>query len=99
FSVIRARNPLICAWNALAALLFHRWHIAGSPPPTFADSMWHGTLVIAPRSRTPSPSSDRRNSVLSDVTMEPSVAGFATIGERLDFVHSLLPDERLPMER
>ncbi|KAI8326510.1 hypothetical protein GQ54DRAFT_330121 [Martensiomyces pterosporus] len=99
FSVIRSRNPLLCSWNALAAVLFYRWHVAGSPPPTFADTSWHSTLVISGRSSdsaSPLTSGSRRGSGLSDAAME---SGYVSVFERLNLVRDLLPDERLPMER
>ncbi|KAJ2217913.1 hypothetical protein EV179_000057 [Coemansia sp. RSA 487] len=102
FSIIRSRNPLFCAWNALATLLFYRWHIAEQPEPTFANASWQNMLVIPSAPNSPdmstSPGLDaRRNSTgLPAVAIE---SGRVSADERLDLVRDLLPPEMLPIER
>ncbi|KAJ2327802.1 hypothetical protein IWW51_001544 [Coemansia sp. RSA 2702] len=87
FSVIRARNPLQCLWNALGTMLFYHWHVANSPPPTFADTAWQNSLVL------PMQSSDA--AMLSAAAME---TGHISPSERLGLVRDLLPSHKLPVE-
>ncbi|KAJ1966253.1 hypothetical protein GGI12_000215 [Dipsacomyces acuminosporus] len=94
FSVVRSRNPLLCSWNALATMLFYRWHAAGSPPPTFADTSWHSIMVI-PRY----PDQRRGSSPLRSGDSGAAESGLLSVFERLNLVRDLLPGEKLPMER
>ncbi|PIA13405.1 hypothetical protein COEREDRAFT_83518 [Coemansia reversa NRRL 1564] len=38
--LLRHRGILQCPWNALAMLLFYKWHVLNEPPPDFTDSSW-----------------------------------------------------------
>ncbi|KAJ2661755.1 hypothetical protein IW148_003264 [Coemansia sp. RSA 1199] len=88
FSIIRARNPLHCPWNALGAMLFYHWHIGNSPPPTFADATWQSSLVLPMQSSDAAP--------VSAAAME---TGFVTLAERIGLAQMLLPQHKLPIER
>ncbi|KAJ2851382.1 hypothetical protein IWW36_001149 [Coemansia brasiliensis] len=88
FSIIRARNPLLCPWNALGTMLFYHWHISNSPPPTFADNAWQNSLVL------PMQSSDA-------VEFPPTASGaggFISPQMRTSLVRDLLPLHKLPVE-
>ncbi|KAJ1866163.1 hypothetical protein LPJ78_002080 [Coemansia sp. RSA 989] len=88
FSIIRARNPLLCPWNALGTMLFYHWHISNSPPPTFADNAWQNSLVLPMQS--------------SDAMEFPQAAsgpgGFISPQMRASLVRDLLPLHKLPVE-
>ncbi|KAJ2537174.1 hypothetical protein IWW43_000253 [Coemansia sp. RSA 1935] len=88
FSIIRARNPLHCPWNALGAMLFYHWHIGNSPPPTFADATWQSSLVLPMQSSDAAP--------MSAAAME---TGFVAVAERIRLARELLPQHKLPVER
>ncbi|KAJ1995899.1 hypothetical protein GGI26_000260 [Coemansia sp. RSA 1358] len=103
FSIIRSRNPLLCAWNALAVMLFHRWHIANLPALTFANASWQSMLMLSPcpkkHDMPASPEwSDRRGSG-SGISLEAVESGLVTAEERVGLVRDLLPVDRLPIER
>ncbi|KAJ1736176.1 hypothetical protein LPJ61_000135 [Coemansia biformis] len=87
FSVIRSRNPLCCAWNSLASILFHRWHVANALPPSFAGGAWQSIPVLPMRVSGSAAPSDLAGS---------SASMFA---ERQEMVRDLLPPHRLPIER
>ncbi|KAJ2563730.1 hypothetical protein GGH12_002426 [Coemansia sp. RSA 1822] len=87
FSIIRARNPLHCPWNALGAMLFYHWHIGNSPPPTFADATWQSSLVLPMQSSDAAP--------ISAAAME---TGFVALAERIGLAQMLLPQHKLPIE-
>ncbi|KAJ2082890.1 hypothetical protein H4R24_001220 [Coemansia sp. RSA 988] len=38
--LLRHSRILQCPWNALAILLFYKWHVLNEPPPDFTDSAW-----------------------------------------------------------
>ncbi|KAJ2683789.1 hypothetical protein GGH99_004252, partial [Coemansia sp. RSA 1285] len=38
--MFRHRVALQCPWNALAILLYYKWHILKEPPPDFEDPSW-----------------------------------------------------------
>ncbi|KAJ2328061.1 hypothetical protein GGI00_004297, partial [Coemansia sp. RSA 2681] len=38
--LLRHRRIILCPWNALAAFLFHKWHVLNVPPPDFSNSAW-----------------------------------------------------------
>ncbi|KAJ1736177.1 hypothetical protein LPJ61_000136 [Coemansia biformis] len=38
--LLRHRSILQCPWNALAMLLFYKWHVLKEPPPDFSNSSW-----------------------------------------------------------
>ncbi|KAJ2724880.1 hypothetical protein GGI07_001629 [Coemansia sp. Benny D115] len=38
--MVRHKNPLQCPWNALAMLLFYKWHVLKEPLPYFGDESW-----------------------------------------------------------
>ncbi|KAJ2726164.1 hypothetical protein GGI07_000803 [Coemansia sp. Benny D115] len=101
FSIIRSRNPLNCLWNALAMLLFYRWQVSESPPPTFANTEWQSTLVIPPFSRSPNPTSNSRSSIGSSYAGGLSAAaaetGMVSTAERVGLVRDLLPEDRFPV--
>ncbi|KAJ2082889.1 hypothetical protein H4R24_001219 [Coemansia sp. RSA 988] len=88
FSIIRARSPLCCPWNAVSFMLFHHWHVANLQPPTFADSSWQSTPVIP---------------VLAKDTAAPTSAAAEgerlSAREQLELVQDLLPPYKLPLER
>ncbi|KAJ2715642.1 hypothetical protein H4R19_001092, partial [Coemansia spiralis] len=87
FSVIRARNPLSCAWNALASILFYRWHVVNAPLPSFADGTWQYDPMLLVD--------------LGGASLLPDMAdsGASPFAERQHLVRSLLPQHRLPVER
>ncbi|KAJ2050342.1 hypothetical protein GGI08_005518, partial [Coemansia sp. S2] len=100
FSIIRSRSPLLCSWNALAVALFYRWHIAGAPPPTFANSQWQSTLAVPANLngyKSPSMASDgeQQDGRMAIAAIESRLIS-AT--ERLSLVRELLPRDRLPVE-
>ncbi|KAJ2763727.1 hypothetical protein IWQ56_004749, partial [Coemansia nantahalensis] len=84
---MRARNPLSCAWNALASILFHRWHVANAPLPSFADSTWQRDPVLLMESGSASLPSDSTS------------PGASLLAEGRHLAGSLLPPHQLPMER
>ncbi|KAJ2340376.1 hypothetical protein IWW50_006614, partial [Coemansia erecta] len=87
FSIIRARSPLLCAWNALGTMLFYHWHVANSPPPTFADALWQNSLVLPMQSSDAAP--------MSAAAIE---TGFVAATERMGLARNLLPPYKLPIE-
>ncbi|KAJ2233447.1 hypothetical protein IWW45_004174 [Coemansia sp. RSA 485] len=99
FSIIRSRSPLTCAWNALSMLLFHRWHVAESLPPTFANSAWQNTLVIPAFSKGSIPSL-AGNSGIADGALSEMAAesGQVSISERLGLVRDLLSEDKMPVQ-
>ncbi|KAJ2181390.1 hypothetical protein GGH18_005145, partial [Coemansia sp. RSA 530] len=38
--LLRHKDILQCPWNALAMLLFYKWHVLKEPPPNFEDPAW-----------------------------------------------------------
>ncbi|KAJ1742067.1 hypothetical protein LPJ55_002337 [Coemansia sp. RSA 990] len=38
--LLRHKNILLCPWNALAMLLFYKWHICCEPVPDFSNPGW-----------------------------------------------------------
>ncbi|KAJ1724163.1 hypothetical protein LPJ53_001560 [Coemansia erecta] len=100
FSIIRSRSPLTCSWNALAMLLFHRWHVAGSPPPTFASQSWQTTLVIPafPKGLMSPPTVGSSGSMEGGLSSEAAETGKISIAERLGLVRDLLAEERMPVK-
>ncbi|KAJ2785782.1 hypothetical protein H4R18_000328 [Coemansia javaensis] len=87
FSIIRARNPLTCSWNAVASVLFHRWHIANTPPPPLDNGTWQAIPMLPVRVNAAAPPPDHAG------------AAAAMLSERQDLVRDLLPQHRLPTER
>ncbi|KAJ2391103.1 hypothetical protein GGI05_003039, partial [Coemansia sp. RSA 2603] len=100
FSIIRSRSPLTCSWNALAMLLFHRWHVAESPPPTFASQSWQSTLVIPafPKGLMSPPTVGSSGSMEGGLSSEAAETGQISIAERLGLVRDLLPEGRMPVK-
>ncbi|KAJ2844162.1 hypothetical protein J3B02_005050, partial [Coemansia erecta] len=44
--IVRHSRPIQCPWNALAMLLFYRWHVLKEPLPNFKDDSWKEALVF-----------------------------------------------------
>ncbi|KAJ1966252.1 hypothetical protein GGI12_000214 [Dipsacomyces acuminosporus] len=38
--LLRNRRVLMCPWNALAMLLYYKWHVLKEPPPDFTSDSW-----------------------------------------------------------
>ncbi|KAJ2007668.1 hypothetical protein GGI04_001437 [Coemansia thaxteri] len=38
--LLRHRRVMQCPWNALAVLLFYKWHVLKEPTPDFSNSAW-----------------------------------------------------------
>ncbi|KAJ2705643.1 hypothetical protein FB645_002238 [Coemansia sp. IMI 203386] len=44
--IVRHSRPIQCPWNALAMLLFYRWHILKEPLPNFKDDSWKDSPIF-----------------------------------------------------
>ena len=44
--ILRNRDPLLCPWNAVAMVLFYRYHICGMAAPNFSDLHWLQTPLF-----------------------------------------------------
>lgn len=45
--MFRAKDPNLCAIQALAMYFFERWHVQSEPPPNFEENcMWYGLQTL-----------------------------------------------------
>ncbi|PIA13406.1 hypothetical protein COEREDRAFT_83519 [Coemansia reversa NRRL 1564] len=102
FSIIRARSPLCCPWNAVGVMLFHHWHVANLQPPTFADGSWQSTPLLPIHARD---TAALTSAAAGSGGPKDLIFSAATEVERLPFeeqlglVRDLLPSYKLPLER
>ncbi|KAJ1919541.1 hypothetical protein H4219_001896 [Mycoemilia scoparia] len=45
--ILRHQSPLLCPWNALAVLLFHKYHILEHSPPLYSSLDWGQCLLFS----------------------------------------------------